>query len=379
MSWNKDAEKLLYKAYGIKDIAEFERLLTLFPDNVATADGRYVLLHWAARDGRLDFMNVLFSHGATVDSPNRNGDPEGPIIEAADNGHISIVRFLLDQGATVNFAVDGRFRCFALANAARKGHLDIVKLLIDRGADMNAAWNGNNCLMEAEMYGKKDVADYLRSIGMRDLRETTTPDYLSGHATFLETMSQLHGELSPWSLVDPGNPSVTLRVTQPGGKDNCQTLFTVGLSDRPLVVPGAKRVDTELALRLPADWPLTSEALADPLWNWPVLWLKGLAREALNRGTWPGFWSSTFLNGNPLRPLSPDTSLCAWIALQAMGNSYRVPDYRWISCRDLYPIYLEEAELAEREGWEELVRRFHAYNIPQAIDPHRRNVATPSA
>lgn len=379
MPWNPDAQKPLFDAFQADDIEAFENLLERYPDNVRNKRGRDMWLRSAADEGKLHFVKLLVSRGLGVNERGNGDDPEGPIVQAATNGRLEIVRWLLDHGAIINHTVNERSRCFALAGASQNGHLEIVKLLIERGADVNAAWNGNNCLMEAEMYGKKEVAEYLRSIGVRDLRETTTPDYLTGHETFLETMSRLHGELSPWSFVDSGNPIVTLYATQPGGKDNCQTLFTVGLSDCPLVVPGAKRIDTELAIRLPADWPLTTEALADERWNWPVLWLRRLAREALDRGTWPGFWSATLLNGDPPRPLASNTSLCGWIALQAMGNSYRVPDYRWISCRDLYPIYREEAELSEQDGWEELVRRFNAHNISLAIDPHRENVATVDA
>ncbi len=65
----------------------------------------------------------------------------------------------------MNFDVDGQTRCYALTGAARNGHLDVVRLLIERGAAVNACWAEMTPLDYALMYGRNDMADYLRSVG----------------------------------------------------------------------------------------------------------------------------------------------------------------------------------------------------------------------
>jgi ankyrin repeat protein len=113
-------------------------------------------------------LELLINHGADVNAPSPlTGHPEGSLASAASSGSLECVAILLRHGAKVNHIVNGKVRCSALTGAAMEGSLDIVKMLVEHGADLTASWAGQNALSIALLYGKQDVADYLRSVGMK--------------------------------------------------------------------------------------------------------------------------------------------------------------------------------------------------------------------
>ncbi len=98
------------------------------------------------------------------------------------------------------------------------------------------------------------------------------------------------------------------------------------------------------------------------------------------------------MNGEPPQPLAPNTQLCGWVGLRSPSNHCQMPDWRWISLLDLYPIYAEEADLicgfhfgldlvevrpVLVHGHEEFAKRLQHHQIPQWIDPQRPNMADP--
>ncbi|MEX1095787.1 MAG: suppressor of fused domain protein [Planctomycetales bacterium] len=137
------------------------------------------------------------------------------------------------------------------------------------------------------------------------------------------------------------------------------------LADDPLLC-------SELILMLRPDSPLTEEALADPRWNWPVEWLKRLAREALEPGE---KCVRLFSNGDPPRPFAEKTRLCAWLCVLAQGAVYQMPDYRWVARRTLFAIHDDERRLVETAGDQELLKRFEAANVATYVDVNRPSVA----
>jgi suppressor of fused protein SUFU len=60
----------------------------------------------------------------------------------------------------------------------------------------------------------------------------------------------------------------------------------------------------ELAICLPADWPLDQESFRDWSVPWPVRLLKQVARLPHEYGTWLGPWHSV-PNGDPAVPYAP--------------------------------------------------------------------------
>ena len=102
------------------------------------------------------------------------------------------------------------------------GHLDVVKLLVERGADLSESSGGLNAYMQAQIYGKADVAAYLESVGMHDVE--VTPDYEAGHDAIRQIITEQRGELSDWRLELPG---FTIHATRPSEDWGSQTVFTV--------------------------------------------------------------------------------------------------------------------------------------------------------
>lgn len=123
----------------------------------------------AARDGKLWAVRWLVERGADVNKPSNSTDsvpaPEGAILFAAARGHVDVVRYMLDRGAVINHPVNGRIRCQALAGAAIGGHPEVARLLVERGAAVNAVWAEMTPLDQAELWGRDEVAAYLRSVG----------------------------------------------------------------------------------------------------------------------------------------------------------------------------------------------------------------------
>ncbi len=372
MGRNEKIDDLLYSALKKGDAATFRTLVTNNPENLFGPTGTEVWLGMASSDGLLEIVKTVADLGIDVDQPESPTLPSTALLRAAEAGHLDVVKWLVEHGAQINIdctnlPVDIR----PLTGAALGGHLDVVKYLVEMGADVDTAVGGMNALMYAEMYNKADVASYLRSLGSRDARETTPKDFPASQQRMLEAMTSLYGPLSDFKLEVPGEPSFHIYATVPHQENGVQTVFTIGLSDRELKGANDKKIETEVKIFLPREWPVTKESLTDPQWNWPIQWLQKIAREALDSGTWPGGWSAIFMNCDPPQPLAPNTQLCGWLCLLHHGASYQMPDARWINDRTMFPIYAQEKELIDSAGYEELVKRFHAQGLPQHVDPQR--------
>ncbi|KAK2807284.1 hypothetical protein FQN50_005437 [Emmonsiellopsis sp. PD_5] len=155
---------------------EYSRELAV---NAVTDDG-FTALIWAIRDGRLDDIKTLFSHGATLhamDKANRtplswvgkdSGDLDAekrnviavellkhlqrsevntidhkggranktPLMYAAKHGHAVVVRLLLDHNAKMEIQ-DSRSQT-ALVYAIKAGHAWVIKTLLNCGASISA-------------------------------------------------------------------------------------------------------------------------------------------------------------------------------------------------------------------------------------------------
>ena len=265
--------------------------------------------------------------------------------------------------------------CPALTYAAYEGHIDVLKLLVERGADIHASWMCMNALMHAQDYGQQEVVKYLRSLGVKDLRETTPPDYVAAHRLIINHLTEQLGPLSKWQADILGSPAVTIRSI--AANEQCpteQTLFTVGLSDRRLPAEWGEFACGELKLTLPAEWPLSESAQTESDWNWPIEWLKRIVMELREGDRWPAA-PVMFPNGSPPAPFNSETKLCCWLCLLSQGGSIQVPDCRWIDFHGLFPIYEEEMQLVRERGHEALVYRFQARDLPNYVDPSRPNVA----
>jgi ankyrin repeat protein len=111
-----------------------------FPAWRSSDDRQQILdeaLSWAARNERLEALDLLVSRGARVDADVYRGTA---LAWASSRGHVAAVRRLLDLGADPNarttFGGPAHGEAAtALHLAAESNRLDIIRALLDAGAD----------------------------------------------------------------------------------------------------------------------------------------------------------------------------------------------------------------------------------------------------
>ena len=117
-----------------QDRAQFRALLTQKSDpNAAQPDGT-TALHWAARAGDVESVQLLLKAGARAKTANRYGAT--PLSLAVLNGNGAVVDEILKAGEDAN-AVISEEGDTALMTAARTGKVDALKALLDHGAKVN--------------------------------------------------------------------------------------------------------------------------------------------------------------------------------------------------------------------------------------------------
>ncbi len=127
--------------------------------NASQGDGT-TALHWAARRGILEMVEVLLSSDARVDVVTRIGR-HSPLHLASSGGHASVVRRLLEAGSDANAAT--ATGATALHFAAGSGSAEAVDALIAHGANVDAteaAWE-QTPLMWAAAYDRTEAAKAL--------------------------------------------------------------------------------------------------------------------------------------------------------------------------------------------------------------------------
>ncbi|HPH65509.1 MAG TPA: suppressor of fused domain protein [Kofleriaceae bacterium] len=182
-----------------------------------------------------------------------------------------------------------------------------------------------------------------------------------------------------WHEIVSDKVHIDVHFIPPHGDDNVWTLFTTGMSARPMTTPpgfdGPQR--GELILRLPADWPLTQEAFADEKNYWPVRWLKMLARLPHDYNTW--LWPShTIPNGDPAKPLSSVTKQNGMMIVPATclddGDEIVTTSSGPVMLMGIMPLYPEEMQFKLEHGYDALIEKLVAADIDDVIAINRVNV-----
>lgn len=172
---------------------------------------------------------------------------------------------------------------------------------------------------------------------------------------------------------------VDVHVVQPTPQRPYYTLFTSGMSDRPMTVPEdwSESPFAEVLLCLPQDWQLSDEAFADESWYWPIRWLKILARLPHEYETW--LWDGhTVPNGDPPEPFAPNTEMCCMALAPPLlcGEEIRVLEVdaqTQIHFFAAVPLYREEMLYKLRHGMEKLSKRLARHEVTELLDPERPN------
>ena len=154
------------------DAAAVKALLLQGGDvNAAQGDGM-TALHWAARDGNVELVQMLVYAGANLEATTRLGGYT-PLHLAARDGRAEVVDALLNAGARAKATTSSGTTPLMLAAAA--GNTAAVTALLHHGADVNAreTAKGETALMFAAAADRVDAINVLLQHGA-DTKVTTT-------------------------------------------------------------------------------------------------------------------------------------------------------------------------------------------------------------
>lgn len=167
-----------------------------------------------------------------------------------------------------------------------------------------------------------------------------------------------------------------VHIIPPGSKRPFFTLFTTGMSAKPMTRPeGAPGSDyAELSILLPPTWECNEAGFKDDRWYWPVRWLKTLARLPHDYSTWLGF-GHTVPNGDPARPFDSSTKLAGMLVASSITLD---PEVHTISVGDdtvdmftLWPLHADEMQFKLDRSTEALIEKFEQAQVSDIIDPGR--------
>jgi ankyrin repeat protein len=115
-----------------------------------------------ARSGETEALLQMLRAGLPVNLSDHKGNTL--LMLAAYHGHKDTVSLLVKYGADVDRRNDRNQT--PLGGVAFKGFTDVAQLLVAHGADLNADnGNGMTPLLFANMFGRRETADYLRRVG----------------------------------------------------------------------------------------------------------------------------------------------------------------------------------------------------------------------
>ena len=126
----------------------------------------FPVLALAAAFGHEDVARYLHGKGAEVNAVATNGTAYTALTGAVAGSHASLAKWLVENGADVNYRYAKGHS--PLLEAAANGKLEIVRMLVEHGADFQMRTEGGkNALNFAEERGHKEVAEYLRGVGLK--------------------------------------------------------------------------------------------------------------------------------------------------------------------------------------------------------------------
>ena len=184
----------------------------------------------------------------------------------------------------------------------------------------------------------------------------------------------MHERVSPIVHID-------VYVVRDMGDKKHQYLITSGMSEKPMPVPDGASDGryAELVMGLPASWPLSPESFKDEANYWPIRMLKGLARFPHENNTWMYEGHSAHWL-NPPGPIASNTAMTSVVLLRPrlipeIAQRVHLSGEKGIRLWGVYPCYLEEVVLKERDGSAKLDELFDRHGVTELLDPKRRSVA----
>ena len=156
MGTSDDTEQVLVRAlfngvrYGMK--AQVFSILEKSPLLVNSVDAQgYSLVHWAAKKGDVDILQLLSDKGALLHQPTSSDTRMLPIHWAASEGRTFSINFLLGKRHQDINAQDSN-GCTPVIIAAQHNQINCVIYLVKSGADMSLKDNNQDTAMHWAAY-----------------------------------------------------------------------------------------------------------------------------------------------------------------------------------------------------------------------------------
>ena len=141
-------------------------LLEAGADANATLPGGETVLMTAARTGRVDAIDALLEHGASVNA-REGARGQTALMWAAAAGQVGVVRLLIEAGADVRAADDEGVSAVDLART--NGHSEVAAALIAAGVNPSLP---EGIPEEAMVYVEFEVAGQLRRYSVSSVSQT---------------------------------------------------------------------------------------------------------------------------------------------------------------------------------------------------------------
>ena len=183
------------------------------------------------------------------------------------------------------------------------------------------------------------------------------------------------------SVLTDAKNEIDIYIVSPTIERPCYTLYTIGMSSRPMrIPPGMEGYEyAELLMHLPFYWTPDRR----PENYWPIEWLMALARYPREHDTWL-FYGRLIKGREDGEAFAYNTELSCF----TLGATRMLP---YESDRDAFsmlevspgkvvyfftvlPLFVEEAAYRQDHTAEELFKLFDTYNISDIIDVHRKAV-----
>lgn len=157
---------------------------------------------------------------------------------------------------------------------------------------------------------------------------------------------------------------------------NFNLLMTCGMSALPMNVP--EEIDNlkyaEIAMLLPADWPLSYKKLRDENNYWPIRTLLQLSKYPHINDTWFGFGHSIPMDHTQKVNHKFHKILLAKSTILSEGLTYVNAEDKEIHIYCAIPLYKEELDCKIKHGAEKLLELFWQFGIDEIVDINRKNV-----
>jgi len=205
----------------------------------------------------------------------------------------------------------------------------------------------------------------------------------SAHSEIIDGIAAQFGPVESLALQEivpvDDETHIAVNVVRPNEESGYLTIFTSGMSDRPMTVPTGREdyKYAELVMFLPASWTIPTRNDSDESSLWPFQWLRNIAYYPHQADTWLGGPHTIIASDDPPVPLGPGTNQsCLFLAADyAEWSPMKLNDGRTIHFYTVMPIFTDERDFEVAHGVDALIERFQTRGITPIVWLDRPSVA----